>query len=437
MSSARVKSGLNAALSMALLFAALHAAADVKGRVGVSLQDTPTAWLGQQVNIYLDLETTGFSFADIHFSLPQVSGAILMQTDTSTIKLSDTRNGEPWQVLRYPLVLYPQKTGMVTVPPLTVRFTAVAAFGTEPRSFDLRTESLTLTIRRPPGTTAGTPVVTTTTFELSYRRNPEAVSLRTGDALQLSITRRAKGVSGMFLDPIRFPVMDGVAAYPEAPQIEDRVDRGALTGERTDELAWVFEKPGHYEFPELRFQWWDPATRRLKQSIVPALAVEVSAGPLGTGTGPAQAARGPSVRWAGIALAVALIGATAWAAYRWRGPKRSRPATSSFDALTGACGENDARLAYRALSAWINEQSPRSPAWTPSEFARWTGNARLADAVLGLQRHLIEDPQTWQGSRLLEAIRAIATNSKGGGDGSKRYHGLPELNPRLRFQSHA
>lgn len=436
MTNARLRHGLKAFVLVALLVAASQAAANVKGRARASLGDAPETWLGQQVNVYLDLETTGFSFADVHFSLPEVDGAVFMQTDTTTIKLSDTRNGESWQVLRYPLVLFPQKAGAMTVPPLSVRFRSASSFGAESRRFDLQTESLTLNVQRPPGTAAGVPVVTTPAFELSYRREPEGRSLRTGDALQLSVTRRAQGVSGMFLDPIQFPAIDGLSAYPEPPVIEDRVERGALTGERIDAITWVFEEPGRCNFPELRFQWWDPGANQLRRSTVPPLAVDVTAGPFGAGQGSGIREDGRPIRWAWPILAVTIIGAIAWA---WRRrPGRSRPGKipSPYDALVEACRANDASLAYAQLSAWVAELSPASPAWTPSEYARRMGNPKFVDTVLELQLRLLDKPETWRGSSLLNALSAIRQISRRAGAAPAGYD-LPELNPSNRSRIHA
>jgi hypothetical protein len=51
---------------------------DVKADVTISIQQDKETWAGQQVTVSLDLKTTGFSFSNSHFNLPELSGAFLM-----------------------------------------------------------------------------------------------------------------------------------------------------------------------------------------------------------------------------------------------------------------------------------------------------------------------------------------------------------------------
>jgi len=92
----------------------------VKADVAISIQQDQETWAGQQVTVNLDLKSTGYSFSNSHFNLPEVSGAFLMQTDTTTIKFSENIDGETWQVIRYPLALYPQIAGQLEIPPIGV-----------------------------------------------------------------------------------------------------------------------------------------------------------------------------------------------------------------------------------------------------------------------------------------------------------------------------
>ena len=119
---------------------------DIQATVAVSIQQQGEYWVGQQLTIDLDLKTTGFSFSDTHFNLPEVSNAFLMQTDTTTIKLSENQGGESWQIVRYPHALYPQKSGLQKVPPISVRFSSSAGYGTPVKDFEFQTEPLELTI---------------------------------------------------------------------------------------------------------------------------------------------------------------------------------------------------------------------------------------------------------------------------------------------------
>jgi len=99
--------------SLLLPVSVVAADEEVKAAVAISTQQDQDIWAGQQVTLNLDLKTTGFSFSDSHFNLPEVPGAFLMQTDTTTVKMTETIDGKTWQIIRYPLALYPQKAGQL------------------------------------------------------------------------------------------------------------------------------------------------------------------------------------------------------------------------------------------------------------------------------------------------------------------------------------
>ena len=102
-------------------------------RAEVSLGSSAKAapWTGEQVTLDLDLKTPALSFAEVHFNLPEVPGALVLRTDSTTVKLSEQRAGETWQVLRYPITLFPQQAGTVAVPSFEVRFRTQNGFGSE------------------------------------------------------------------------------------------------------------------------------------------------------------------------------------------------------------------------------------------------------------------------------------------------------------------
>ena len=238
---------------------------EVKAGASISTNLDQEIWAGQQLTLDLDLKTTGFSFSNSHFNLPEVNGAFLMQTDTTTVKLTEMIEGEAWQIVRYPLALYPQKAGQMEIPPINVRFTTSAGYGSEEKAFEFQTEPLKLTVKLPPGAKPGDLVVTTRSFKLDYEWKPGSIVSKTGDAVTLTVRRRAGDISAMLLPPLPVFRTEGLASYPQTPEISDKTDRGDLTGVRNDSVTWVVERPGTYEIPGIRFQWWDPVNRELKQ----------------------------------------------------------------------------------------------------------------------------------------------------------------------------
>ncbi len=390
---------------------------DVKAAVAISIQQDQEIWAGQQVTLNLDLKTTGFSFSNTHFNLPEVPGAFLMQTDTTTLKMTENTDGQSWQIIRYPLALYPQKAGQLEIPTIAVRFSTSAGFGSTERMFEFQTKPLLLSINSPPGVKEGDLVITTLSFKLDYEWQPESGAAQSGDALTLMVKRSARDISAMMLPPLPVFHAEGLAVYPQTPELNDRTNRGDLTGERIDRIIWVAEKPGTYDIPGIRFQWWDPDSRELKQQIIPGLSLDISPSRVAKVTAdvsdkPGQFAK--NYLWLLLAVFTALtagflylrFGRKAW------GPTAGQAVAtekSTFSALQKACKSNQAAQTHAAIHAWLAWSSPglssNSRSVTLSEFAGVCDDAQLAAELERLQEALVSSVGDWKGGELLNALQ--------------------------------
>ncbi len=387
----------------------------VKAAVTISVQQGQEIWTGQQVTLNLDLKTTGFSFSDSHFNLPEVNGAFLMQTDTTTVKLTEKTDGLDWQIVRYPLALYPQKSGQLEIPSIRVRFSTSAGFGSTQKAFEFQTRPLKLTIKLPPGVKQGDLVVTTTSFQLDHDWQPESATAYPGDALTLTVRRSATDISAMLLPPLPVFRTGGLAAYPQAPEVNDKTDRGDLTGERIDRIIWVVEKPGTYDIPGIRFHWWDPASHELKQQVVPGMSLNVLSSRsdnnvAGSVEKPGQDYRGPLPVLL-FALAVLLAAALWWHLRRRLRDQHLINEKSTFAMLQKACRSNQAVQTHAAIYTWLANSSlasrEKSEAVTMSEFARIVNDKQLRSELEQLQRAIVSADNDWQGGGLLSSLKRV------------------------------
>jgi len=186
--------------------------------------------------------------------------------------------------LRYTFLLYPQRAGRLEVPSFEVRFSARAGYDSEPSGFTFQTPVLFIEALVPPGADASGLVVTSTSFTMESSWTPTLPddgpgNLQVGDAITLEVTRRARDVPGMVFAPLPDFSIEGLGVYPDAAQVNDRINRGDLTGSRSDFVTFICEREGNYEIPEMRFQWWDPEQEVLAEKVIPARELVVVANP--------------------------------------------------------------------------------------------------------------------------------------------------------------
>jgi hypothetical protein len=296
-----------------------------------------------------------------------------------------------------------------------VRFSTSAGFGKPVRSFEFKTEPLELSVSLPPGVGQDELVVTTRSFQLDHNWQPASTIAKTGDAFTLTVTRSAADISAMLLPPIPVYRTNGLAAYPQAPEIEDKTNRGDLTGERLDSITWVVEKAGSYEIPGIRFQWWDPDHRELKQQIIPGIKLDIVGSSADSGQILADETSEPEPRYLLPWLMFALVGIVAGTL--WRKSRSSRSGQhrvdekSTFANLQRACKRNQAAKVHSAIYAWLSCCPPVSPAGsrplTLGEFAQTVNDDQLARELQELQNAMITSPANWRGEALLISLKRV------------------------------
>ncbi len=386
---------------------------EVQAATSVSIEQNGEVWAGQQLTVNLDVKTTGFSFSNTLFNLPEVSGGFLMQPDSTTIKMSEKKDGQDWQILRYPLALFPQKPGQLTIPAINVRFSTSAGFGKTVKSFEFETEPLQLSVSLPPGVDEDEMLVTTRSFQLDHDWQPENTIAKTGDAFTLTVKRSANDISAMLLPPLPVYRTKGLAAYPQTPDINDKTNRGDLVGERSDSITWVVEEAGIYKIPGIRFKWWDPDRQELEQQIIPGIKLEVVN--LSSDDGEALADDGTEPESSRLLIWVFGVLAIIIAGIVWR--KRKPTAIgghrasekSTFADMKKACEDNLAGEAHAAIHAWLAccppLQGMGSGPVTLGSFSQVMNDDELAKALLELQQAVIAPESNWRGNTLLVALK--------------------------------
>ena len=403
-----------------------------------------TTWVGQELELQLELWSEGFSFGNQLFVLPEVKGAYLLQADSSTVKLNQNRGGVPWQGLRYTFLLYPQVEGPLEVPAFDVSFTSSAGFGAPVSTFEFQTRPLMIEARLPPGTASGRLLVTTTSFQMETSWKPQpgqdnTVQLQVGDAITLSVSRSAGDVPGMVFTPLPDLLIDGLGIYPGAAQVDDQVNRGSLTGTRTETITFVCEREGVFEIPEMRFQWWDPERELLQEKIINALSLDVAAHPAysaGAAAPGTAAGRAVNVKVAVAVLLLISLLLVFW--FRWRklltGKLQQRRLQReagepwAFRRVTVACRSGTATEAYNAITLWLS-RCDESSGLSLLRLARESGNEALVRQVRMLQESVIAGSAgEWNGSELARLLAGLRHDPN---QHPVHESGLQALNPGL------
>ncbi|HEX4613350.1 MAG TPA: hypothetical protein VH092_34515 [Urbifossiella sp.] len=410
--------------------------ADPVPAVRTSLSPAGDVWVGQRVTLVVELLTPGQFAGAPAFDLPQVPGAVILKPDDRPTLGSETVGGTTVIIQRHEFAVYPQRAGVVEVPAFPVRFGTSEGFGTPVTARRVTTAPVRFAAKLPPGAAGLATVVTTRRLTVTETWAPEPKAAAVGAAFTRTITVEARDVPGMALPAFTFEPPAGLRAYPKPPAVEDRVNRGDLTGRRMETVTYVCEKPGAYALPALALAWWNPDERVLNRERLPGRSFEVAAAP------PAPAATPPAAppRRSWVPLAAVLVGLVGAAGLAWRfGPavgarwRRHRAAVAAseptaFTAFRRACRSGDPRAVNPALLAWLDRFQADGSVPTADQFAARAGDPQLAAQLAALRAAAYGPaPAGWSPADF--AHRVGAARARIARRHRPRVDALPPLNP--------
>jgi len=391
-----------------------------------SLAKSGPVWVGQRVTIKVELLTTTFFAGAPVFQLPAIPQALLMQIEDHPVLGTEQVDDTTYNVQQHELALFMLRPGGYTVPPFTVRFASAPRYGEPPVEHRLTTPAIQVEARMPPGAEHLPSLISTRELHVTQTWQPQPTQARLGDAFTRTITLMAPDVPGMVFPPLPLAKVDGLAVYPKPPVVQDQVERGTFTGQRTQTVTYVCEHPGLVTLPALIIPWWDVEHQKLQQVTLPALTLQVVA---------------PSRGWSWWTVATGL-GLAASAAVCWRQRRALRGAwerwymrrqaseARCFAQVHKACRAGDAMAAYNALLRWLDcTHSGPGSATLADDLLTRCSSVDLRRHVESLQDAVLRRDTHWNGTALAEALHETRQERRRreATAGNVR---LPTLNPR-------
>ncbi len=367
------------------------------------------------------------------------SSDVLVKPFGKDVNSNETRNGRSYQVIERKYLLFPQKSGKLSLdgPVLDAE---VADGGNDPfdnmlRQFGgamgsakplrLHAKPIELNVLpRPPGVTNWLPAQTVTLEETW-----DQATIHTGEPLTRHLRIAALGLTGEQLpDPnTLLSLPEGIKAYPDQANVTDNPEGNTVLGNRGQNIALIASRAGHFVLPAVKLSWWDTVHDVRREATLPAHELEILPAVAGAATTvappiqPNQAAnpieqtgngiaRNQPWMWSSIALALLWLGTSAawWRARQhMQQPVEKRPETinggSEFRAFKQSCSVNDPHAARRHLLAWAGTVWPADAPQGLNELSRRLEDAKAAEALRQLDRACYTGSH-WHGDVLAQSL---------------------------------
>jgi len=418
---------------------------------------------GQKVVLWVELLTaTWFPSAP---RLPQtfeVPGAIVVQPDSSSVNLTERVGGTTLSGISRRYLVFPQDAGTIEMPPVPLTLVVALESGRPSPELSCEAPGQRFIARRPPGSEGLGPVIAAPGLDVGEQWDPNpADELKVGESLTRTVTVTINDAVAMLIPPLEMAAVEGMGLYPGKPELDDRANRGQLTGRRTDSVTLIMEEEGTCELPELVYHWYDLGSRSLRKEVLPAVTVTVVPNPdlaaehLGESLEEEEVVAavveeeesGTGLRNAVLAAAAVLLLLLIFRRRLARLPallaerrhRRAEGEARYFKEFRRTAGGGDPAETMTALMAWLDRFAVGPEAATLQRFVDQAGDPELAVQADALNQAVYGSaaatdngtPQgTWSGRRMARLAALARTKLLSKGEGVEPHRmALPSLNP--------
>ncbi len=227
---------------------------------------------------------TRLNFLQASLTDPEPSGVETVVQKLGEDRSYETeRNGLRYRVIERTYALFPQQSGMMTIPP--IRFAAQISEGGR-GSFDpfnqrtrqLRKHSEEITIEVLPATAVnGRNWLPASNVQLNDDWQNQKPVLTVGEPATRTMSLRAFGLPAAQIPALNISLPEGVKSYPDQPSRDDQFNENGIIGTLQQKLALVPTSAGTLLLPEVKVDWWDIESERWRQEILPEIELDVKA----------------------------------------------------------------------------------------------------------------------------------------------------------------
>jgi hypothetical protein len=176
-----------------------------------------------------------------------------------------TINGTQYQVITREYLAFPQRSGVLTIPPQTLQ--AMINTSTGRRMIKVQSEPLNLQVLPIPASYSSDTWLPSQEVTISTSLDKTNDAPRIGDTLLWTIDIKAKGALPEQIPTLDFNSTRNYKLYPKPSKFSTQKTSNGVTGNQTITVEVVPTEEGTLELPDINITYWDTETRAIKNTI--------------------------------------------------------------------------------------------------------------------------------------------------------------------------
>jgi hypothetical protein len=364
---------------------------------------------------------------------PELADAVIERLGDDS-RFNTQVNGLDYSVTERKYAIFPQKSGKLTIKPLTL--TAEIITNNRPnfngffnsqatKTKRIESKAISLDVKPVPVTFTGKHWLSAQQLVFKQEWSGDIKQLKIGEPLTRTLTLLAKGATVSQLPELNTTLSNNqLKAYPDQPVLQEQKKTDGVIAFREEKIALILSQAGDYQLPAIQIPWFNTDSQKMEMAEIPETKLTALAGVQAivntpqitsvntqaiTTTAPINTV--PETNywiWLSLCLAIAwLITVIVFLKARTKSDLLIKDVDVNTDisdaikALKKACTQNDATAAKNALIAWGNLTFDQSTLGGIADFC----DARLRDELLHLNHSLYGQANSeWQGKKLFQAF---------------------------------
>ncbi len=193
------------------------------------------------------------------------------------------RNGVDYQVIERHFVMYPQKSGPLTIAPSLFEGYVNDTSGQlrfpldsfQAKRVRARSRSIDLNVLPQPAEFKGQEWLPAQDISIHGNWSVSPDSMQVGEPISLTLGIIAEGLRAEQLPDLSFVLPDYIKVYPEDSTTQNNKNQRSLVGVKNRVFTLIPSAGGSFTFPEITLQWWNTETNQQEIAKLPARSIQV------------------------------------------------------------------------------------------------------------------------------------------------------------------
>ena len=403
----------------------------------IEVEATPQDPYIQSQVLYTMRLYTKIDIAQARLNEPELADAVIEKLGDDS-SFNTQVNGVNYSVTERKYVIFPQKSGQLTIKPLVLTAEIIASNQPGFNSFfnsqmsktkQVESKAIVLEVKPVPSSFTGKHWLAAEQLVLKQEWSSDTQQLKVGEPMTRTLSLVAKGTTVGQLPELNASIADDqLKVYPDQPVLKEQKTVDGLMALREEKIAFIPSKAGDYSLPAIEIPWFNTKTQAMEMARIPETKLTAVAGTIQSevitpipsakiSELPQQVDKAPAIKsepgsnvwlWTSVFLAVGWLMTVIWFLTKRIGKKPviednevEINLKACIKTLKYACTNNDALAAKDALLEWGRQKFDCSNLNAIAVLC----DARLRDEIVYLNQTLYGQESTqWDGKKLFQAF---------------------------------